>query len=180
MMSELSMHIIDIIQNSMAAQAKTIHCKLKDSLKEDIISILISDDGRGMTPEEAEKVQDPFYTSKKGKRVGLGIPLFKAAAIHCQGNFSLASQKSQGTQIQAVFKKSHIDTPPLGDMATTIHGFLTTVPLNMEFEITTDSGQFTISTAAVKEQTGDLPLTHPEVSKFLRTFITSEIQALYE
>jgi signal transduction histidine kinase len=86
-MKELSLHILDIIQNSIAANADKIQLTIKEDKTEDILEICVKDNGKGMTEEEVKKVIDPFYTTRTTRKVGLGIPLFKANAEACNGSF---------------------------------------------------------------------------------------------
>ncbi len=179
MMEELCYHIIDIVQNSISANSKNIRIKLKESDKEDIILIEIEDDGKGMDAKTLRNVQDPFYTTKSGKKVGLGIPILKETAIHCEGSFKMESCSGKGTCVSAIFKKSNIDVPPIGKIKDTI---LTSIvgndSCNIDITYENDNGSFNISTKRIKEQIGDLHITHPDVVKFLREFIDKEITNL--
>jgi len=179
MMEELCYHIIDIVQNSISANSKNIKIKLKESDKEDLILIEIEDDGKGMDAETLRKVQDPFYTTKRGKKVGLGIPILKETAIHCEGSFKMESHVGKGTLVSAIFKRSNIDVPPIGKIKDTI---LTSIVgndhCNIDITYENDNGIFNISTKKIKEQIGDLHITHPYVIKFLREFIDKEITNL--
>jgi len=179
MMEELCYHIIDIVQNSISADSKNVRMKLKESDKEDIILIEVEDDGKGMDAETLRNVQDPFYTTKSGKKVGLGIPILKETAIHCEGSFKMESRVEKGTLVRAIFKKSNIDVPPIGKIKDTI---LTSIvgndSCNIDITYENDNGIFNISTKKIKEQIGDLHINHPDVIKFLREFIDKEITNL--
>ena len=179
MMEELCYHIIDIVQNSISVNSKNIKIKLKESDKEDLILIEIEDDGKGMDAETLRKVQDPFYTTKRGKKVGLGIPILKETAIHCEGSFKMESHVGKGTLVSAIFKRSNIDVPPIGKIKDTI---LTSIVgndhCNIDITYENDNGIFNISPKKIKEQIGDLHITHPYVIKFLREFIDKEITNL--
>lgn len=111
MLAELSMHIIDIVQNSISAGADLIKVKIHELKDRDLLIIEVEDNGKGMDKDQINRVQDPFYTTKSFKRVGLGIPLFKQTAEHCDGSFQILSEPSKGTLIRATFKKSHVDLP---------------------------------------------------------------------
>ncbi len=179
MMAELCLHIIDVVQNSTAADAENVKIQLKDSQKEDLILIAVTDDGCGMDQQTLENVQNPFYTTKSGKKVGLGIPLLKAGSFDCDGSFHMQSTPGQGTNVSSTFKRSHIDTPPVGDVNDTIFTLIVgTDQCNIEFDYTTDKGAFCISIAEVKDQVGDVPLTHPEIIGFLREYISTNVQQL--
>ncbi len=179
MIEDLCFHIVDLVQNSVSAGAREIRVRIDVSLAEDRIQLEIDDDGRGMDAETRERVQDPFYTTKAGKKVGLGIPLMKETALQCDGDFSIRSDPGKGTVIRATYRLSHIDTPPLGPVADTIMQLVVATPgVNMVFRYSTDAGRFDVSTAMIREQVGEMPLTHPEVLGFLRSYIGENVSAL--
>jgi len=179
MMAELCYNIIDITQNSLAAAAANVFILLEDSIARDKIIIEVKDDGRGMDTITLENVQNPFYTTKTEKKVGLGIPLLKQAALECGGEFVIESQPGQGTRVFTRFQRSHIDTPPVGDIQGTIFTLIVgTAGINIDFTYTTDTGTFNISIQEIKEQVGDVHLTHPEIMKFLRQYINENVTVL--
>ena len=118
-MQDLSLHILDIVENSMNAGSTRIEVRIFADEKADLLELLIADDGRGMDAEELEKARNPFYSSKPGKRIGLGIPLLAQAAREGGGEFSIQSKAGGGTVLKARFALSHPDTKPLGDIAGT-------------------------------------------------------------
>jgi anti-sigma regulatory factor (Ser/Thr protein kinase) len=179
MMAELCLHIIDLAENSVRAEAKEISIRLLRSESRDILELEIGDDGCGMDEETAIRVQDPFYTTKGGKKVGLGIPLLKAAAEMTEGAFHLVSKPGMGTTVLAVFRLSHIDTPPVGALSDTLFTLLVAHEgVNFKVQLTTDQSEFTLSTADIREQVGDMPLTHPDILAFLRVFISENLSEL--
>lgn len=190
MMAELCYHIIDLVQNSVAARAQNIIVHLEESLSKDMIMIEVKDDGKGMDAETMANVQNPFYTTKGFKKVGLGIPLFKDTSLMCDGQFYIDSTPGLGTTLRATFKRSHIDTPPLGDVRDTLLTLLIGTcggceikpgepyAVNLAFIYTTDIGSFRISLAEIRAEIGELPLTHPDVLAFLRGYITENIDQL--
>jgi predicted metal-dependent phosphoesterase TrpH/anti-sigma regulatory factor (Ser/Thr protein kinase) len=105
----LSLHVLDIVQNSIAASAKRIEILVAEDTERDILSIEISDDGNGMDAEALERARDPFYTTKTTRRVGLGVPLLAQAARECDGKFQITSEPGSGTTIKASFRRSHPD-----------------------------------------------------------------------
>ena len=118
-MTELSLHILDIVQNSISASAKRISIRIEESTKLDRYLIQIADNGKGMIPEILSKAEDPFFTSRT-TRVGLGIALFKQMAEQTGGYLSIVSKSEKGTLLRARFTRNHIDRPPLGDISGTI------------------------------------------------------------
>jgi signal transduction histidine kinase len=127
-MYDLSLHLLDIIENSIAADATRIDILIIEQSKADKLIIEIRDNGRGMDREIQEKVLDPFFTTKSQKKTGLGLSLFAQAAKESGGNLNIQSEVSKGTKITAVFKLGHIDRKPLGDMDETMRVLRATHP----------------------------------------------------
>lgn len=119
-MEELSLHILDIVENSVAARADKIEIRISEDKRKDFLSVEVIDNGIGMDKETVKKALDPFYTSKKVRRFGLGLSLLSEAAKASNGHLSIKSKKGEGTKIKADFQYSHIDRQPLGDMGQTI------------------------------------------------------------
>jgi len=119
-MQDLSLHILDIVENSIRAGAREVTILIVEDVTRDRLEIEIRDDGYGMEPSVMEKAIDPFYTTKSVRKVGLGLSLFKEAARITGGDLVLQSIPGQGTHVKAIFQHSHIDRKPLGDMASTL------------------------------------------------------------
>jgi signal transduction histidine kinase len=119
-MEDLSLHIMDLIDNSIAARASLIEVDIREDRKADLLRISISDNGKGMEPAAATRALDPFFTTRKGKEVGLGLALFAQAAREAGGGVRLKSAPGRGTEVQAEFVLSHPDRKPLGDLRKTI------------------------------------------------------------
>lgn len=132
-MQDISLHILDVIENSIDAAATRVGVRLFEDSAHDLLTVEIWDNGRGMDEAIVEKALDPFYSSKSGKRVGLGIPLLAQAAREGGGTFHLDSGRNQGTKITATFSMSHPDTKPTGDVPGTIRMLRLTHP-EIEFE----------------------------------------------
>lgn len=131
-MQDLSLHILDIAENSIKADAKIIEIKVTEDFKKDLLVIEIADDGKGMDREFAEKATDPFVTTRTERRVGLGLSLFAQAARRSNGNLTIRSDPRSGTRIKATFQHSHIDRQPLGDIGQTL---ITLVMGNPEIDL---------------------------------------------
>ena len=109
MMPEISLNILDVAENSVRAEASLIEITVSVQPEKDTLTVIIKDDGCGMTPEQAASVQDPFLTTRTTRKVGLGVPFFKQAAESTGGSFRIDSEKGKGTTVKAVFGLSHID-----------------------------------------------------------------------
>jgi len=119
-LEDLSLHILDIVENSIDAGSDSISIKIDEDTNTDRLTIEIDDNGKGMDAETIKKALDPFYTSKTVRRVGLGLPMFRQAALAAGGEFDIRSVPGRGTQVRAVFQHSHIDRMPLGDVSKTL------------------------------------------------------------
>jgi nitrogen fixation/metabolism regulation signal transduction histidine kinase len=118
-MEDLSLHVLDIAENAIMAEASKIELYITDDLKKGIQTIEIIDNGKGMDRATLKKALDPFFTTRN-KKTGLGIPLFAQAAKEAGGNLEIESTSNRGTKVKATFKLNHIDKKPLGDMEETV------------------------------------------------------------
>ena len=119
-MEDISLHLLDVAENALLAGADRIEIRIFEQSKEDIMRIEIKDNGCGMDEQTLERALDPFYTTKTGKRVGLGLPLFAQAAREAGGDIKIQTAPGEGTAINATFQLSHPDLKPLGDMLETM------------------------------------------------------------
>lgn len=173
-MRELALHLLDIAENCVAAKARNVHIAVREDTRQDILSMLIQDDGCGMTPEVVARVTDAFYTTRTTRKVGLGLPLLKLAAEACNGFLRVESQVGQGTSITVQFQRSHIDRMPLGDLAATFLSLLITSPdIHWLFTYTVDDRLFEFDDEPVKQCLEGLPMTEPAVLAYLRETIQS-------
>lgn len=168
-MQEISLNILDIVQNSIKAGASLVEIGV--STKAGLLTVTIKDDGCGMDEEQVKNVTDPFYTTRTTRRVGLGVPFFKMSAEMTGGSFSLESQKGVGTKTTAVFDMSSIDCMPLGDINETIFLLVTQNDCDFLYTRETDSGSFVLDTREFREILGGIPLSYPEVAAFVKEFI---------
>jgi len=155
-MEDLSLHILDIVENSVAAEADKIEIRISEDKKKDLLSVEVIDNGIGMDKETLKKALDPFYTSKTVRRFGLGLPLLSEAAKAANGHLSITSKMGEGTKIKAEFQYSHIDRKPLGDIGQTI---ITLVIGNPEIDLIyvhkKNSQKYSLDTRKIKAQLKD-------------------------
>lgn len=119
-MEDLSLHVMDVVENSIAGGATVVLVQIEEDADAGILALSIHDNGRGMDETAGRRALDPFYTTKKGKRVGLGLPLLRQAAEEAGGEMKLVSEPGSGTLVRAEFRLDHPDLKPLGDMEGTI------------------------------------------------------------
>jgi hypothetical protein len=168
----LSLHILDILENSIAAGATRVELWIEENLPADRLTIEIIDNGKGMDEEALARALDPFFTTRQTRHVGLGLPLFAAAAERCNGGLHIESSVGQGTRVVATFQHSHIDRAPLGDIKGTLLAFLLTErPVDLHYVHRVDGRTFEFDTAELRAELGDVPLTHPAVRRWLWEFI---------
>lgn len=175
-MRELSLHLLDIAENSIAAGAKNIIIRVNENTRDDLLQMSIEDDGRGMDQETIKKVIDPFYTSRTTRKVGLGIPLLKEAAEACNGNLEILSTPGKGTQVKVWFQRSHIDRMPLGDLASTMLDLEIANPdIHWVLEYHFDDCEFLFDDAPVKIELAGVLMTEPPVLNCLREMLEQGI-----
>ena len=172
MLPEISLNILDIVQNSISAKASLINIVVESNRTEQLLKVRISDNGRGMTEEQIASVTDPFFTTRTTRSVGLGIPFFKQAAECTGGDFSIVSRLGEGTTVEAAFHTDHIDCMPLGDVNATIHSLVTmNSSIDFLYERYLDDRSFVLDTRQMREILGDIPFDVPDVSIFLKNYL---------
>ncbi|MDD7025359.1 MAG: ATP-binding protein [Lachnospiraceae bacterium] len=177
MMTEISLNILDIAENSIRASASLVTIDVTIDTAADRLRVFIGDDGCGMTPEQLAHAEDPFFTTRTTRKVGLGIPFFKMAAESAGGDFSIWSRPGKGTIVQADFGLSHIDRMPLGDICGTIHTLIVFNPgTDFLFTYTYDQKSFHLDTREFREILGDVPFDVPEVSRYIADYLKENKQ----
>jgi hypothetical protein len=178
-MLELSLHILDIAENAVRAQARTVCINVMEDLQSDRLTLEIRDDGKGMTEDELRRVLDPFYTTKKVRRVGLGLPMLAQAAQNAGGWFAIESKPSEGTAVRVAFRLSHIDRQPLGDLQGTLVTLIMGNP-DIHFIYRHQRGRdaYVLDTEQIKAEIEDVPINHVEVLKFIRQDIAEGLKEI--
>ena len=179
-MRELSLNVMDIVQNSISAGASRVEISICEDA--DSIVIAISDNGCGMTAEQAANVTNPFFTTRTTRKVGLGVPLFKMEAEMTGGSFEIQSEKGNGTTVTARFVTSHVDMIPLGDINATV---LLLVVCNQDrdfiFHRRIDSREFTLDTRELRRELGnEVALNSPEVVEWMKGYLDEQTQLIKE
>ena len=175
-MRDLSLHILDLMQNSIRAQAKVVSLSVLLD-EQGILSIIIEDDGTGMSEELLSRVMSPFATTRTTRKVGLGVPLFKMSAEQTGGRFSIESELGRGTQTRAEYVKSHVDMTPLGDINSTVSILIRCNPdIDFVFTRTTDNGTFTLDTRELREVLQGVSLDTPDVVEWIEQFLEEQTE----
>ncbi|MCI7769968.1 MAG: ATP-binding protein [Christensenellaceae bacterium] len=169
-MRELSLHILDIVENSVKAGASLI--KVDVVAENGMITVTIDDDGRGMSEEFLRTVTDPFTTTRTTRKVGMGLPLFKMAAETAGGKFDIQSTEGKGTRVTASFEKDNIDRAPLGDLVSTIVSEFGDDAPDFVWTYRVDGREFVFDTRELRRQLDGVPMDSPEIVLFVRDLLT--------
>jgi anti-sigma regulatory factor (Ser/Thr protein kinase) len=179
LLRELSLHILDIAENSVEANAKNIEVSVEENTVSDRLRIVIKDNGKGMNPESVAHVTNPFFTSRTTRRVGLGIPFLKEAAESCNGYLKIESAEGIGTTMEVEFQRSHIDRMPIGDLENTFLNLLVGYPhVHWIFRYKMDTKQFILDDGLIKRELVDIPLSDPTVLSYLRKVISDRMNEI--
>ncbi len=176
-MEDLSLHILDIVENSVAASANKIEIRISEDKKKDLLSVEVIDNGIGMDKETRKKAVDPFYTSRTVRRFGFGLSLLSEAAKAAKGHFSVQSEKGEGTRIKADFQYSHIDRKPLGNIGQTI---ITIVIGNPEIDLIymhkKNNQKYNLDTKKIKARLKEAPINSPAGIRMIREDLKKDIK----
>ncbi|WP_326909355.1 ATP-binding protein [Sedimentibacter sp. MB31-C6] len=179
-MKELSMHILDIAMNSVKANASLIEIEIMDSIKDDVLKIIINDNGNGMSKEILNQVTNPFYTTRKTRKVGLGLPMLKEACERCNGNLTIDSTIGKGTKVECCFERSNIDRAPLGNIGDTIMTIINSlVDCELIYKHKVDMLTFSVSTTEIKEILENVDINESSVLLWIKEYINENIKNLY-
>ena len=166
-MDELSLYVLDITMNSVRAGADKISIELLED--GEWLTLVVSDNGHGMTKEQLKRLDSPFFTTRKTRKVGFGIPFLKMLAEMTGGEVRITSvheseSLEHGTKTVATFKTDHIDFIPLGDITETVKTLIQGSPdIDFTFRHKTNNGEVYISCSEMREVLGEVPLNEPMV-----------------
>lgn len=176
-MLELSLNVLDIAQNSISAGAKLIEIEIDEDTAAGLLTIRISDDGCGMTPETLKSVADPFYTTRTTRKVGMGVPLFRMAAEMTGGSFEIRSEPGRGTAVTARFYTGHVDFIPLGDICATVTMLICmNTDRDFRYRLQKDGKEFTVDTRELRQILDGVPLDTPEVRAWIQGYLAEQTQ----
>jgi len=180
-MRDLSLHLLDLTQNSISAGAAVITIRIEVD-ENGWLTLTLSDDGKGMSPELLERVKSPFATTRTTRKVGLGIPMMMENAEKAGGSLAIESQLGKGTTLTVTMDTRNIDCLPLGDLTGTLLSLMLTNPLSPEFvfEGKTPKGECSFDTREVRAVLGsDIPFNEPSVAAWLQEALKEEIEPIF-
>lgn len=151
-MKEISLHLLDLIENSVAAGAGRVDLDVREDQAQDILRIVAIDDGRGIPADMLRTATDPFTTTRDTRKVGLGLPLLAAAAEQAGGRFEVTSEPGTGTTVRAEFQLSHVDRAPLGRIEETLATAAALHPtLDLRFRHSAVAGEYRVDTSVLRD-----------------------------
>jgi anti-sigma regulatory factor (Ser/Thr protein kinase) len=156
---EISLHLLDLIENSVAAGARRVDLDVREDQAEDTLRIVVIDDGRGIPADMLRTATDSFTTTRDTRKVGLGLPLLAAAAEQAGGRFEVTSEPGEGTTVRARFQLSHVDRAPLGRIDETLATAAALHPtLDLRFRHNAVAGEYRVDTSALRDAGGPAAL----------------------
>ncbi len=180
-MKELSLNVLDITQNSISAGADLIYIELTED-ESHLLTLVIRDNGCGMSEDTLKRVADPFYTTRTTRKVGMGIPLLKLVAEQAEGELTIRSvtsesdPKKHGTEVMATFKTDSIDFTPVGDMVSTVCTIIQGHPeINCIFHHKTPETEVSLDTSEMREVLGSgVSLGEPEILEWISGYLRQQ------
>ncbi|MHB0876720.1 MAG: ATP-binding protein [Anaerolineae bacterium] len=174
-MRELSLHLLDLLENSREAGADTICVSVCEDGERDELTMAVVDNGRGIPADILPTVFDPFYTTRSTRAVGLGLPLLKAAAERAGGDATISSRPGH-TEVRARFIRSHIDRAPLGDVPGSLIALLTDARSpRVCYHHEVDGRSFDFDTAEIVAVLDGMPLADARVQRWLHSHLEQGI-----
>jgi len=179
-MQDLSLHILDIVENSIAAGATKIEINIDENIKKNRLVLAIKDNGKGMDKKTLTMVLDPFYTTKKTRRIGLGLSMLAQATKEAEGKFDIKSEKKKGTAVTAQFVHNHIDRKPIGNMTETITDLIATNGSEIDFIYKHRKNRkvLVFDTRTLKKELKDISITDPEILSYLKKEIKKQLSSI--
>lgn len=175
-MKDLSLHILDIVQNSIRANGKVIRIDINEDQKKNELVIDIMDNGMGVEKNLINKIRDPFYTTRTTRKTGLGIPLLEQAARQTGGDLLINSKLGRGTHLNVKFVYDHIDRPPLGNISATMINLIGANPeVQFVYSHRINNNIFEFNTEEIKTMLDDIPINHPKILDFIKNMLMNEI-----
>ena len=178
-MEDISLHILDVAENSINAGATLVHVGISENRTDDILSVQIKDNGTGIPEDVIAEVLNPFYTTRTTRKIGMGLSLLAQAARDTGGNISVESVLGKGTTVTVNFRPGHIDMKPLGSVADTFAVLIAGNPgIDFVFSYTAEDGAYSFDTREIRSALDGLPINTPDVISAIREDIKIALNAL--
>ncbi len=178
-MKDLSLHILDIVHNSLSAGANLIEISIFENPANNAYEIRITDNGKGIASEMLEHVTDPFFTSRKTRKVGLGLSLLKQNAERTGGFLTIESELKKGTMVFCRFTFDNFDRPAIGDIAGVVVDFATSFPdKDFIYNHTATKGSYTFDTKEIKQILGEMSIIEPSLRPYLKEMIDENLDEI--
>lgn len=183
-MKDISLHVLDLAENSITAGASLVTISISEDNSADRLTVCIEDNGRGMDKEFLKKITDPFITTRTSRKVGLGIPLMQAACRRCEGDLEIESEKNVGTKLTAIFKLSHIDRAPMGNMSETMVSLILAGSsedriIDFVYRHSIDDREFKMDTREIRRALGnEVSMGEPDVLMWIKDYINEGLENL--
>ncbi len=179
-MVDLAMHMMDIVQNAVRANATKIDIGFLENNRDATLAFSVKDNGSGMTPETVEKLEDPFFTTRTTRRVGLGVPFLKMSSEQAGGSLKVVSSPGAGTTVEAVYRTDNPDCLPLGDLAGYLVLLLVANPgIRFSFRYKLDENEFSLDTGEWARQ-GITEFSKNEMAPAVKEYIRENLKELYK
>ncbi len=180
-MKDISMHIMDILQNSIRAKADVVELNVTEDRKADTLTLEFIDNGCGMSEETLANVLNPFFTTRTTRKVGLGLSLLKQNAEQTGGRLEIQSELGKGTNVKAVFGLSHWDRQPMGDLGGTVILTVSAHPeIRFIFRYKSETIDFVFDTEEVNEVLEGASLQDPSIIQDLRELVDANLEGRVE
>ncbi len=180
-MEDISLHILDIVENSISAAATFIRISIIEETAKDLFTIEIEDNGRGMTDDFVQKILDPFCTTRTTRNVGLGLSLLAQSARETGGKIVIQSALNKGTVVTADFRPSHIDMKPLGNIADTVTTLIAGNPcVDILLHCACDGRSYGLDTREIRAALEEVPINASEVLSAIRNDLLEALQGFFE
>ena len=178
-MIDLAMHMMDIVQNSLRAGAGKIDIDLIENSGDHTLLFRVKDDGSGMDGETVKKLDDPFFTTRTTRKVGLGVPFLKMTCEQTGGTLKVFSEEGVGSVVEAVYRTDHPDCLPLGDMGGYLALLLRANPqVRIRFICRIDEAGFLLDSDELKEQ--GIELQYSQMLGAVREYIRENLKEIYQ
>ncbi len=178
-MIDLAMHMMDIVQNSIRANATKIEIVFLENSQSNTLTFSVKDNGLGMAKETVKKLENPFYTTRTTRKVGLGVPFLKMTSEQSGGFLKIDSQQGVGTTVEAVYRTDNPDCLPLGDLGGyVVLLFIANPGIHFSFRYKIDENEFLIDTKDLKKQ-GITELSNSEMAAAVKEYINENLKIVY-